>query len=83
MGYSRVDSQLLSRALCTWTFTGFANAGSAVLALHALTALVHTPQGGTEVLARHLFTIIRLALQSWLKYSCWLFLYRLQRSSCS
>ncbi len=41
MGYSRVDSQLLSRALCTWTFTGFANAGSAVLALHALTALVH------------------------------------------
>ncbi len=27
MGYSRVDSQLLSRALCTWTFTGFANAG--------------------------------------------------------
>ncbi len=41
MGYSRVDSQLLSRALCTWTFTGFANAGAAVLALHALTALVH------------------------------------------
>jgi hypothetical protein len=28
MGYSRVNSQLLSRALCTWTFTGFANAGS-------------------------------------------------------
>ena len=41
MGYSRVDSQLLSRALYIRTFTGFANAGSAVLALHALTALVH------------------------------------------
>ncbi len=41
MGYSRADSQLLYRALCTWTFTGFVNAGSTVLALHALTALVH------------------------------------------
>jgi len=36
MGYSRVGSQSLLRALCTWTLKGFADAGSTGLPLLGL-----------------------------------------------
>ena len=62
MGYSRADSQLLSRALCTRTVTGFANAGSAVLALHALTALVHPCTSPVHHHAAYFAIVVELLL---------------------